>query len=277
MQLAFHGATTIKASLEVDISNSQEAGYSALEIWTDKLDVYLQNQSVAELKALFEKHNIAPKTLNSIESIAFRGAEFSTLLERCEELCQIAKVIGSPAIAVIPSFKPELQTSWAAIVAEHVKVLRELSSVAQPHGIQLAFEFIGSSWYSVRTPRGAQEIIERAACDNIGMVFDIAHFAIGGGRLEEIDALEPSMIYGFHVDDVEDTAREAYVDSMRMLPGHGIAPVQEICSRLHKIGYNGNCAIELFRPDYWEQDPLIVAKKAREAALEALTPYFEVD
>jgi 2-keto-myo-inositol isomerase len=276
MQLAFHGATTINATLEADIRNSQEAGYSALEIWTDKLDVYLEKHSVNDLKTLFLDHSIAPKTLNSIEAIAFRGAEFSKLLERCEDLSQIAKIIGSPAIAVIPSFKPELQTSWATIVTEHVKVLRELASVAKPHGIQLAFEFIGSSWYSVRTPRGAQEIIERAACDNIGMVFDIAHFVIGGGRLEEIDTLEPSLIYGFHLDDVEDTAREAYVDSMRVLPGHGIAPVQEICSRLQKIGYNTNCAIELFRPDYWQQDPLSVAKKAREAALEVLKPYFEV-
>ncbi len=276
MQLAFHGATTIKANLESDIRNSQQAGYSALEIWTEKLDVYLERHSVIDLKTLFEQHQIAPKTLNSIEAIAFRGAEFSGLLERCEELCQIAKTIGSPAIAVIPSAKPELRTSWQAIVTEHVKVLRELSSVAKPHGIQLAFEFLGSPWYSVRTPRGAQEIIERAACDNVGMVFDIAHFAIGGGRLEEIDALEPSMIYGFHVDDVEDSAREAYLDSMRVLPGHGIAPVQEICARLKKIGYDGACAIELFRPDYWEQDPLSVAKFSRAAALKVLEPYFDV-
>ncbi len=276
MQLAFHGATTINASLEADISNSREAGYSALEIWTEKLDVYLERYTVNDLKTLLERHSIAPKTLNSIESIAFRGAEFSSLLERCEALCQIAKVIGSPAIAVIPSFKPELQTSWKSIVDEHVKVLRELSSVAKPHGIKLAFEFIGSAWYSVRTPRGAMEIIERAACDNVGLVFDIAHFAIGGGRLEEIDTLEPNLIYGFHLDDVEDTAREAYLDSMRCLPGHGIAPVQDICARLKNIGYDGGCAIELFRPDYWQQDPLSVAKKARAAALEVLTPFFNV-
>jgi hypothetical protein len=132
MQLAFHGATTIKANLETDILNSQLAGYSALEIWTEKLNVYLEQHSVADLKTLFEQHKIAPKTLNSIEAIAFRGAEFSSLLERCEELCQIATTIGSPAIAVIPSAKPELQTSWQAIVTEHVKVLRELSSVAKP-------------------------------------------------------------------------------------------------------------------------------------------------
>jgi 2-keto-myo-inositol isomerase len=276
MQLAFHGATTIKASLEADIRNAQQAGYSALEIWTEKLDEYLEKHTPADLEALFELHQIKPMTLNSIEAIGFRGTEFPSLLERCEELCQIATVIGSPAIAVIPSSKPELQTSWKDIVDEHVRVLRELSSVAKPYGVKLAFEFLGSSWYSVRTPRGAQEIIERAGCDNVGMVFDIAHFAIGGGRLEEIEALDPSMIYGFHVDDVEDTPREAYVDSMRVLPGHGIAPIFEICSRLKAIGYDGPCAIELFRPDLWERDPLEVARLARAAALAVLEPHFQI-
>ena len=42
MQLAFHGATTITASLEADIRNSQQAGYTALEIWTEKLDAFLE-------------------------------------------------------------------------------------------------------------------------------------------------------------------------------------------------------------------------------------------
>ena len=83
MQLAFHGATTIKANLETDILNSQLAGYSALEIWTVKLDVFLENHSVTDLKTLLERHKIAPKTLNSIEAIGFRGAEFSRLLECC--------------------------------------------------------------------------------------------------------------------------------------------------------------------------------------------------
>ena len=38
MQLAFHGATTIKADLEADILNSQQAGYSAL---ADILSIFL--------------------------------------------------------------------------------------------------------------------------------------------------------------------------------------------------------------------------------------------
>lgn len=276
MQLAFHGATSMKADLETDIRVSSEAGYVALELWTDKVDRFLEQHSVQDLKALLEQHHVAPMTLNSLEMIAFRGDEFEQVLKRCAQLCEIAVAIGSPSVAVIPSPKPAWDTPWTAVVEEYVRVLRALSDVALPHGIKLAFEFIGSSGYSVRTPRGAQEIMRAVGRDNIGMIFDIAHFTIGGGRLEEIDALDPAMIYGFHLDDVEDTAREAYTDALRLLPGYGIAPTREILSRLKAIGFDGACSIELFRPEYWEWNPLELARKARQVALEVLTPYFEV-
>jgi 2-keto-myo-inositol isomerase len=63
---------------------------------------------------------------------------------------------------------------------------------------------------------------------------------------------------------------------MRLLPGRGIAPTREICSRLKGIGYDGPCAVELFRPEYWAWDPLDLAKAARAAAFDVLNPYFEV-
>jgi 2-keto-myo-inositol isomerase len=276
MQLAFHGATSMHANLETDIQVSQQAGYVALELWAGKVDTYLETHTVEDLKALLESHNIKPMTFNSIEFIAFRGAEFQQVLERCEALCKIAVVIGCPSIAVIPSPLPKWDTPWSEVVEENVRALRALSDVAKPYGIKLAFEFIGYGGFTVRTPRAAQEIILATGRDNIGMVFDIAHFSIGGGRLEEIDQLDPKMIYGFHLDDIEDTAREAYTDSLRLLPGQGIAQTQEICSRLKAIGFDGACSIELFRPEYWEWNPLELAQKARAAALEVLTPYFEV-
>ena len=276
MQLAFHGATSMYADLQTDVAVSAEAGYKALEPWTNKIDAYLQTHSLSDLKALFNQHGIKPLTLNSLESIAFRGAGFSSVKAHCKQLCEVAMAIGSPAIAVIPSPKPVWDIGWEAVVEEHVSVLRTLSDIAKPYGVKLAFEFIGHSGFSVRTPRGAWEIIQAADRDNIGLVFDIAHFTLGGASLEEIDLLDPKRIYGFHLDDVEDIALEAYTEARRVLPGKGIARTTEICSRLATLGYDGPCAVELFRPEYWEWNPLDLAIAAREAALEVLSPHFKV-
>ncbi len=178
---------------------------------------------------------------------------------------------------MIPSPTPTWDTPWETIVAEHVVALQELSDIAGEYDIKLAFEFIGFGGFSVRTPRGAWEIIQKTDRDNIGMVIDAAHFYIGGGLLSEIDQLDPKYIYTFHLDDVEDTSKEAYTDAARLLPGLGVVPLDDICAHLKGIGYDGPCSIELFRPEYWDWDPMQLAVKAREAAINVLSPYFEIE
>ncbi len=36
-------------------------------------------------------------------------------------------------------------------------------------------------------------------------------------------------------------------------------------------------SLELFRPQYWEWDPMQLAVKAREAAIKVLSPYFAIE
>ncbi|MCB0166202.1 MAG: sugar phosphate isomerase/epimerase [Anaerolineae bacterium] len=277
MRLAFHGATTMTSDLQTDVAATAHAGYKALELWAAKVDRYLEDHSVEQLKALLDDNNVAPMTFNSIEFIAFRGNEFDQIKARCRQLSQIAQVIGCPSVAVIPSPTPAWDTPWDTVVAEHVAALQDLSDISREYGIKLAFEFIGFGGFSVRTPRGAWEIIQKTGRDNIGMVVDAAHLYVGGGLPSEIDQLDPKYIYAFHLDDTEEMAKEAYTDAVRLLPGLGVIPLDDICARLKGIGYNGACSIELFRPEYWEWDPKELAVKARELAVKVLSPYFEVE
>lgn len=277
MRLGFHGATTMTSDLQTDVAASVHAGFKALELWAAKVDRFLEDHSIEDLKALLQDNNVAPMTFNSIEFIAFRGDEFDQIKARCRQLSEIGQAIGCPSIAVIPSPTPAWDTPWETIVEEHVTALQALSDIAAEYGMKLAFEFIGYGGFSVRTPRGAMEIIQKAGRDNIGMVVDACHFYIGGGLLGEIEQLDPKYIYTFHLDDTEDTSKEEYTDARRLLPGLGVIPLAEICQRLKGISYDGPCSIELFRPEYWEWDPKEVAIKAREAALKVLSPYFEVE
>ena len=275
--LGFHGATTMTADLQTDVQASAHAGFKTLELWAGKVDSFLAEHSVKDLKALLQGHNVAPMTFNSIEFIAFRGDEFGKIKDRCRQLCEIAQAIGCPSVTVIPSPTPTWGTTWETIVAEHVAALQALSDIANNYGIKLALEFLGFGWCSVRTPRGAQEIIQKTGRDNVGMVVDAAHFYIGGGLLSEIERLDPHSIYTFHLDDIEDTSKEGYTDAARVLPGLGIVPLGEICASLKKIGYAGPCSIELFRPEYWDWNPMQLAVKARDAAIKVLSPYFEIE
>ena len=277
MRLGFHGATSMTSDLQTDVAASVQAGYKALELWAAKVDRYLEDHSLVELKVLLSDNNLIPMTFNSIERIAFRGTEFEEVKARCHQLSQIGQAIGCPSIAVIPSPVPRWDVSWAEIVDEHVRALQDLGDIASEYSMRLAFEFIGFGSFSVRTPRGAMEIIEKTGRDNIGMVIDACHFYVGGGLLSEIEKLDPQKIYTFHLDDLEDRAKEECWDNLRLLPGLGVIPLADICQRLKGIGFNGACSIELFRPEYWEWDPNELAVKARDSALNILSPYFEVE
>jgi 2-keto-myo-inositol isomerase len=89
-------------------------------------------------------------------------------------------------------------------------------------------------------------------------------------------ALDPRSIYAFHLDDVEECAKEAVADAIRLLSELGVAPAAEVCARHNGIGYDGSCSIDLFCRGYWEWNPPHVAVKAREAAIQLLVPYFNL-
>jgi 2-keto-myo-inositol isomerase len=278
MKLGFHGATIMPSDLETDVAATAYAGFKALELWAAKVDRYLAGHSLQDLRALLEGNGVAPLTLNSIEFISFRSAEeYAQIRARCRELSQIAQAIGCPTLIVVPSPTPNRDIAWADVVQEHVRVLRDLSDVAGECGIKLAFEFLGFGWCTVRTPRGAWEIVSQTGRDNVGLVVDAAHFYTGGGLLSEVDLLDPAYIFAFHVDDLEDIPKEEISDARRLLPGLGVVPLDEICARLKGIGYDGPCSIELFRPEYWAWDPNEVAVKARAAASQVLAPHFRLE
>lgn len=277
MKLAFHGATTMTSDIGTDVAVSAQAGFTALEVWAAKLDRYLAARSLADLNSLFVKHAVTPLALNSIEFIAFRGDEYAQVQTRLHELGRIAQAIGCSTIVVVPSPLPNRDLAWADVVTEYVNVLRDLSEIARLYGVRLSFEFLGFGWCSVRTPRAAFEIIQAVDRDNIGLTVDAAHFYGGGGLLSELGQLDPSRIFAFHLDDLEDTPKEAIRDATRLLPGLGVVPLDEICARLKRIGYDGSCAVELFRPEYWDWDPHELAVRCREAALKILSPHFQIE
>lgn len=277
MRLGFHGATSMTSNLETDVQATAHAGFKALELWAGKIDKYLEDHSLEDFKALLVDNGVAAMSINSIEFITFRGDEYPKIRARCRDLCQMAQAIDCPTIIVVPSPTPSYQTTWEEIVEEHVSVLRDLSDIAAEYGVKLSFELLGFGWCSVRTPRGAWEIVRKTGRDNVGLVVDCAHIYGGGGLFEEIEMVDPAHIFTFHLDDLEDVPKEAITDAKRILPGQGVIPLDDICQRLKNAGYDGDCSVELFRPEYWEWDPNELAVQARNSAMNVLLPYFDVE
>lgn len=272
MKLALNGATTMKADLATDVRAASAAGFDYLEIWAAKLREFLKTRSAADLQTLFKEGNLKPLSINSIEHVTFRdAAAYAQIRTECEELSSIAGAIGCPYVVIVPGKFPPGGLSSYEVIEESVRVLRELASIGERHGVSLAFEFLGQKDCSVQTLELADEIVVKVNRRNIGLVIDSFHFYAGGSTLKMIDALDPKRLFIFHINDAENRPPDQLTDAHRLLPGLGILPLPGIIAAFKRIGYDAVASVEIFRPEYWERDPFELAREAKAATEKVLS------
>jgi len=270
MKLGLNGATTLKADLATDIAVAGKAGFDFVEIWAAKLIGYLDRGGLPALRRDLRRAEVTPATLNSVERITFNDPSgHIRMLEEFQRLCRVAEAIGCETILVVPSPRPK-RVSDGAIERESVRVLRELSRMAKPHGVRLAYEFLGFADCTVNSLAQCAAIVEKVARPNVGLVLDTFHFFAGGSTLASIRAVDPRNIFMVHLNDVERAPRRKMHDALRLYPGKGIIPLRGILRELRGIGYTGQMSVEIFRPQYWSRSPLQVAREARAATLPLL-------
>jgi len=270
MELGLNGATTLKADLATDIAVAGKAGFDFVEIWAAKLMGYLERGGLPALRRDLKRAGVEAATLNSVEHVTFNDPSgHIRMLEDFQRFCRVAEAINAETVIVVPSPRPK-GVSLASIERESVRVLRELSGIARPYGVRLAYEFLGFADCSVNTLAQCAEIVEKVARPNVGLVLDTFHFFAGGSTLASIREVNPEKIFIVHINDVERAPRRKMHDALRLYPGKGILPLTSILRALKAIGYTGRVSVEIFRPQYWNRPPLQVAREARTSALAAL-------
>lgn len=264
MKMALNGATIMRSPLSEDVEIAAECGYGALEIWAGKLDAYLASHTLDDLRAKMRNFGVVPWCINSIEDITFRdAARRRDLLEQVEKMAAVAREIGAPSIVVVPGRGPG-GFNRAESIGDAVDVLRAMSDVAGE--VSLAFEFLGKPGCAVPSLDMAVEIVEAVDRGNVGLVIDTFHFHAGGSRIEDIARVPVEKLLVVHLNGCEDRPRGELADEHRLYPGEGPMPIVAILSALRDRGYDGVASIEIFRPEYWEQNSREVARTARERA-----------
>jgi 2-keto-myo-inositol isomerase len=270
MELGLNGATTLTADLATDIAVAGEAGFDFVEIWAPKLLGYLDRGGLSGLRRDLRRAGVRAATLNSVERITFNDPSGHVrMVEDFRRLCRVAEAIGCETILVVPSPRPKGATA-SDIAGESVRVLRELSGLARPHGVRLAYEFLGFADCSVNTLAQCADIVAQVARPNVGLALDTFHFFAGASPVASIRTVDARRIFMVHVNDVERAPRRQMHDALRLYPGKGIIPLASILRELKTVGYAGWFSVELFRPQYWARAPLRVAREARAASLDLL-------
>jgi 2-keto-myo-inositol isomerase len=271
MKIAINGATTMTADLETDIRSAGAAGFELVELRSNKLYDYLETHTVDDLKALLTEAGVGVLSINTLEHITWRSDEdYAAIKEECAKLSEISAAIGCPYVLAVPGALRQGPKTEQETIAESVQVLNELADIAEPFGIRIGFEFLGEAGNSVTTLDLGSRIVDLVGRESVGNVIDTYHFYAGGSSFEAIDRLDPKKLFILHVNDAEDLPKEELNDSKRLYPGLGILPIKEIKERLDAIGYDGPVSVEIFRPEYWEEDPFKVAATAKAATEQAL-------
>ena len=271
MRLAINGATTMTADLETDIRSAAAAGFELVELRSNKLYDYLETYTVEDLKQLLAETGVGVLSINTLEHITWRSDEdYAAIKEECEKLSVISAAIGCPYVLSVPGALRQGPKTDEETIEESVRVLNELADIAEPHGVKLGFEFLGEARNSVTTLDLGSKIVDLVGRESVGNVIDTYHFYAGSSSWEALENLDPKKLFIFHINGAEDLPKEQLNDSKRLYPGEGVLPIAKMKETLDKIGYEGPASVEIFRPEYWERDPFVVAKEAKEAAEKAL-------
>ncbi len=233
-----------------------------IELRDGKLDQFLAQGSLDDVRRMLREADVTAWTINAIDRVGVDGAVGTArAVSRCRELSRYAQAIECPWVLVVPG--PTDGRTDVQVTSDTVATLREMADAAAEFGISVAFEFMGFPWAAVRDVAGAWEIVQEANRPNLGIIVDTAHFYAGGSTLESIREVDPERLVVLHINDVEDVAKPDITDGHRLYPGEGVIPLQDILGAVRTIGWDGVLSVELFREEYWQQDPLAVAREAK--------------
>jgi len=133
------------------------------------------------------------------------------------------------------------RVSDTAIERESVRVLRELSRIAKPHGVRLAYEFLGFADCTVNSLAQCATHRREGGAPNVGLVLDTFHFFAGASTLASIREVIPRHI--FMVSSIERSRRAGAAAQDARCPSpvsrKGIIPLRGILRELRGIGLYG--------------------------------------
>lgn len=268
MYSCINGATTMPYTLEQDLAAAATAGFEAVEIWSRKLDAYLEDHDTSELKALLDSHGLRAASLCPYGLVGF--ADNREELESIERAAAVAAAIHCPVLLVCADAPPEGMDRDEAF-GTMALATRTYAERAAAHGVKIAIEPLGRHPF-IPGPREALEVIDRAGHGSLGLMMDFFHYHKSGVPLEDIRAIPNDMLLIVHVDDCEDLPPESLTDQHRVYMGEGVLPLRNMLGALREKGYSGALSVEIFREEYWKKTPVeisVAAKAAYDRMMEA--------
>ena len=277
MKIGFNEATALQCkgqSLIADLEMCEKYGFDYIEIRFDCVkDYLLEGHTLEELADWFKHHHLKPWAYNTL--IFFNQRDDFGQREIDKEvdfILKVSKAIGMKMLITVPSFGVK-NKSVQEIKEEAVERLRYLADKVGKD-MKISLEFCGTPECSINQFGTAYDVVKAVDRENVGVTLDTFHFHEMCSKLSDLENADASKIFAYHLNDCEDLPLGSCGDDKRLWPGEGVVDHEGIVAALKKIGFDGVCTIEEFRPEYYALSHEENIKKAAEVTKAFVEKHF---
>lgn len=252
MRATLAQVSTLNASFADDVREYAAGHCDSLEVWLTKLEHYLRQHSLAEVRALLSDAGmqipVASFQGGLLDSQAEARREAWDLFGRRLDLC---RELNIETIVVACDVREPLQQQMLDRVQAS---LVQVAQAAGQRGLRAALEFQASSSFG-NNLQTAAAMVGEVASPHLGICLDLFHYYTGPSKIDDLRYLGTHNLFHVQLCDLADVPREIAQDAQRILPGEGDIQVAPILEYLRSIEYRGCVSIELLNPQIWQVGP----------------------
>lgn len=245
--------------IEEELKVAAEAGFRAVEVWTQRISVYLEGGGkLSDLKKRAD--DLGLTVVNGIGFATWimneadkRDEGLETMRREMEWLAELGcRYVAAPAAGPWKERIDGIENR-----AERFRAVMELGDAS---GVHPMLELWGTS----PTFSKLSEIVAVALAtgrSDAYLLLDAYHLYRGGNSFDSLNLLNGRALPVFHLNDYPSDPVDNLTDKDRVFPGDGVCPTTDLLRRLRSIGFDGYLSLELFNPGYQERmEPLTLAK-----------------
>jgi 2-keto-myo-inositol isomerase len=262
MRLAISQVCTLHAPFEKDIADFAAGHCGAVEIWWGKLEAFLKDHSIDDVRRLLAEHEMAAPVASFqgglLTSQAEARREHWALFAHRLELCRTTG-IGTMVVA------GDVEGPLGKQDFERMRMsLRQAADRAGAAGVRIALEFQSRAFFP-NNLQSAAMLVADCGSPHLGICLDLFHYYTGPSKPEDLGLLSAENLFHVQLCDLAGNLREFAADADRVLPGDGDFQFAPLLARLREIDYAGAVSVELMNPQIWQIPPRQVGEVAMTA------------
>lgn len=243
-----------------ELEIASKAGFRSAEIWIDSLQQYLNSGgTVKEAKSRMDALGItAENAIGFAKWIVDDDTVRKQGIEQLKKEMDILAQIGCKRIAAPPAGATDTPGLDLKKAAERYRVILELGDQT---GVVPQLEMWGFSKNLTRASEVMYVAME-SGHPSARVLLDIYHLYKGGSPVDTLTLIGKPAMEIIHINDYPSINRESITDADRVHPGDGIAPIKQILKSIKTTDKPLILSEEVFNKNYYNQDPLEVARTA---------------